>query len=66
MNAWPAVLLATALGAAISAIIFYLIFFSARKNNEAERSRDREDFRGLLDLAAQKFETERVPQTAEL
>src|SRR3989338_4391184 len=66
MNAWPAVLLATALGAAISAIIFYLIFFSARKNNEAERSRDREDFRGLLDLAAQKFETERVRQTAEL
>lgn len=66
MNVWLAVLLATAGGAAVAAVIFYLIFFSARKNNEAERARDREDLRGLLDLAEQKFETERVRGRSEL
>jgi len=41
------------------------VFFSARKNEEASRIQSREDFRQLLDLAEQKFETERVKQKSE-
>ena len=59
-------LLAVVAGAAISGIVFYLVFFSARKNEEADRLRQREDLRALLDLAAQKIETERVKQGADL
>jgi DNA recombination protein RmuC len=53
-------------GAAVSGLIFYLVFFSSRKNDEASRLQMREDFRQLLDLAEQKFETERARQTGEL
>ncbi len=65
MNALT-VLLAVVSGAAVSAVIFYLVFFSSRKNDEASRLQAREDFRALLDLAEQKFETERVRQKSEL
>ena len=65
MNALT-VLLAVISGAAVSAVIFYLVFFSARKNDDAARVQSREDFRALLDLAEQKFETERVKQKSEL
>jgi len=59
--------LAAALGgAALSGAVFYLVFFSARKNEEARRIRDKEELRGLLELAEQKFETERVKQQTEL
>ncbi|OGR92494.1 MAG: hypothetical protein A2V88_01170 [Elusimicrobia bacterium RBG_16_66_12] len=61
-----AVLLAVAAGAALSGLIFYLVFFSSRKNEEATRIQMREDFRQLLELAEQKFETERVRQKGEL
>ena len=46
-----AVLLAVAAGAALSGLVFYLVFFSSRKNEEATRIQMREDFRQLLDLA---------------
>ncbi len=59
-------LLAVAGGAAISGVVFYLVFFSARKNEEAERARSKEELRSLLELAEQKFATERVKQSAEL
>jgi DNA recombination protein RmuC len=59
-------LLAVAVGAACSGLIFYLVFFSSRKNDEAARLQMREDFRQLLDLAEQKFETERGRQKDEL
>ena len=65
MNALT-VLLALIAGAAVSGVIFYLVFFSSRKNDEATRIQMREDFRQLLDLAEQKFETERVRQKGEL
>jgi DNA recombination protein RmuC len=57
---------ALAAGAFISGTIFYLVFFSARKNEESERMRSKEELRGLLELAEQKFATERVRQSAEL
>ncbi len=66
MSAAFAILLAVASGALISGAAFYLVFFSARKNEEARRLRDKEELRGLLELAEQKFETERVRQQAEL
>jgi DNA recombination protein RmuC len=59
-------LLAVAVGAGSSAVVFYLVFFSARKNESADRAQLREDLRQLLELAEQKFETERVRQTGEL
>ena len=59
-------LLALICGAGVSGVIFYLVFFSSRKNEEATRIQMREDFRQLLDLAEQKFETERVRQKSEL
>ncbi|MBI3566008.1 MAG: DNA recombination protein RmuC, partial [Elusimicrobia bacterium] len=60
------VLLALVAGAAVSGVVFYLVFFSSRKNEEATRIQMREDFRQLLELAEQKFETERVRQKGEL
>jgi DNA recombination protein RmuC len=60
------VLAAVALGAAISAAVCYLVFFSSRKNDDAMRAQYKEDLRALLDLAEQKFETERVRQKAEM
>ena len=53
-------------GAAISGVVFYLVFFSARKNEEAERLRQREELRTLLELSAQRIETDRVKQQADL
>ncbi|MDE2141881.1 MAG: DNA recombination protein RmuC [Elusimicrobia bacterium] len=53
-------------GAAVSGVVFYLVFFSSRKNDGAARLQMREDFRQLLDLAEQKFETERARQKGEL
>ncbi|MDE2511619.1 MAG: DNA recombination protein RmuC, partial [Elusimicrobia bacterium] len=53
-------------GAAVSGVVFYLVFFSSRKNDDAARLQMREDFRQLLDLAEQKFETERARQKGEL
>lgn len=60
------VLLAVCLGAAISGLVFYLVFFSAKKSDEAQRLQAKEDLRSLLELAEQKFETERLRQQAEL
>lgn len=60
------VLVAILAGAAISGAAFYLVFFSAKKNEEADRMRLKEEFRGFLELAEQKFETERVRQEATL
>ena len=60
------ILSAVVAGSAVSAVIFYLVFFSARKNEDADRVQLRADFRALLDLAEQKFETERVKQKSEL
>lgn len=60
------VIAAVAAGAAVSGVAFYLIFFSSRKNDQAARLQMREDFRQLLDLAEQKFETERTRQKDEL
>ncbi len=65
MNAL-ALLLAAIAGAGLSGAAFYLVFFSARKNEDAARAQMREDFRQLLDLAESKFETERVRQKSEL
>ncbi len=59
-------LLAVLAGAAIAGVVFYGVFFSARKNEAATRVQLREDFRQLLELAEQKFETERVRQKGEL
>ena len=59
-------LLAVSVGAAISGVVFYLVFFSARKNDDAERLRQREELRTLIDLAGQKLETERVKQQSDL
>ena len=59
-------ILAAAAGAALSGLVFYLVFFSSRKNDEAARLQMREDFRQLLDLAEAKFETERARQKGEL
>ncbi|MEK7390371.1 MAG: DNA recombination protein RmuC [Elusimicrobiota bacterium] len=61
-----ALLLAVIAGAAMAGVAFYLVFFTARKNEEAGRAQMREDFRQLLDLAEQKFETERLRQKSEL
>lgn len=60
------VVLAVLAGAAISGAVFYLVFFSAGKNQEAQRLQQVEDFRRYLELAEQKLETERVKQGAEL
>ena len=60
------ILLAIVSGAAVAVVICYLIFFSSRKNEDAGRIQMREDFRALLELAEQKFETERVKQKSEL
>lgn len=60
------VLLAVLAGAAISGVVFYLVFFSNAKNQEASRLQQGEDFRRFLELAEQKFETERVKQKGEL
>lgn len=65
MNALT-ILLAVVAGAAVSGVVFYLVFFSARKNEDAARIQLREDFRQMLELAEQKFETERVRQKGEL
>ena len=43
------VLAGTALGAAISFLVFYAVFFSARKNEEALRAQIVEDVRRLLE-----------------
>jgi DNA recombination protein RmuC len=59
-------LLAVLAGAAISGVVFYLVFFSAGKNAEAERQRQREELRTLLELATQRIETERVKQQSDL
>jgi DNA recombination protein RmuC len=61
-----AVLAAALCGAAAAAAAFYLVFFSARKNGEAERAGLKEDLRSLLELSEQKLETERVRRSAEL
>ncbi|NNN04992.1 MAG: DNA recombination protein RmuC [Elusimicrobia bacterium] len=61
-----AVLAAVAFGAFVSFFIFYAVFFSARKNEAAQRAQLGEDFRHLLELAEQKFSTERVRQAGEL
>ena len=58
--------LAALAGALIAGLAFTIVSFSARKNEEAERLRLREDFRALLELAEQKLETERVRRAAEL
>jgi DNA recombination protein RmuC len=60
------VLLAVLAGAAISGVVFYLVFFSAGKNHAAARLQQTEDFRRFLELAEQKFETERVRQKGDL
>lgn len=65
MNALT-ILLAVVAGAAVSGVAFYLVFFSSRKNDDALRVQAREDFRQLLELAEQKFETERVRQKGEM
>jgi DNA recombination protein RmuC len=65
MNALT-LLLAVVAGAGVSGFAFYLVFFSSRKNEDAGRAQMREDFRQLLELAEQKFETERVRQKSEL
>ncbi|MBI5629874.1 MAG: DNA recombination protein RmuC [Elusimicrobia bacterium] len=59
-------ILAALAGGAVSAAVFYLVFFSLRKNEEAERLRLKDDLKGLLELAGQKFETERVRHEAQL
>ena len=60
------VIVAVAAGAAISGVVFYLVFFSAGKNEEARRLQAKEELRSLLELAEQKFATERVKSQAEL
>ncbi|MDX6768545.1 MAG: DNA recombination protein RmuC [Elusimicrobiota bacterium] len=60
------VVLAVLAGAAISGVVFYLVFFSSSKNQEAVRLQQTEDFRRFLELAEQKFETERVRQKGDL
>jgi len=65
MNALT-LLLAVGVGAAVSGVAFYLVFFSARKNEGGDRAQLREDFRQMLELAEQKFQTERVRQTGDL
>jgi DNA recombination protein RmuC len=59
-------LLAVVAGAGVSGFVFYLVFFSSRKNEDATRVQMREDFKQLLELAESKFETERVRQKGEL
>jgi DNA recombination protein RmuC len=66
MSALPLVLLAVLAGAAISGAVFYLVFFSARKNDEARTFQTREDLRALLELTEQKIEAERLRHQADL
>src|SRR3954447_12544257 len=47
-----ALLLAVLAGAAITGVVFYLVFFSARKNSHAESAQAREDARRLAALEA--------------
>lgn len=65
MNALT-IMLAVAAGAAVSGVAFYLIFFSSRKNADADRVQAREEFRQFIEIAAQRLETERVKQKSEL
>ncbi len=66
MSQAPVLFLAVCAGAAIAGAVFFLVFFSARKNEEADGLQRREEFRGLLELAEQKFEPERVRHQAEM
>lgn len=56
MNIVFIVLISVFCGAAISGVIFYLVFFSARKNEEALRMQYREDLRGLIERVERKLE----------
>jgi DNA recombination protein RmuC len=60
------ILLAAGFGAFLSFFVFYVVFFSSRKNESAQREQLREDFRQVLAMAEQKFETERIRQKSEL
>ena len=59
-----ALILAVLAGAAITGVVFYLVFFSARKNSYAESAQAREDARRIAaleaDLKSSKDERERV------
>jgi DNA recombination protein RmuC len=61
-----AILAAAVFGAVLAGLAFYLVFFSARKNEEAQALRLKEDLRSLLELAEQKFETERVRHEGQM
>lgn len=50
MSTVAAVLLSTLAGAGISSVVFYLVFFSARKNMDAGAAQSREDARRLAEL----------------
>lgn len=50
--------LAVLAGALLSGAIFYLVFFSARKNEEALRAQLREDMRQVMELAETKQKAE--------
>ena len=58
--------LAAVFGAALAGAAFYLVFFSSQKNEDARREQYKQELRQLLELAEQKFETERVKQRSEL
>jgi DNA recombination protein RmuC len=60
------ILAATAVGALVAGAAFYLVFFSSQKNEDARREQYKQELRQLLELAEQKFETERVKQRSEL
>lgn len=66
MSAALTVLLAVVAGAAVTGLVFYLVFFSSRKNAEADRSQLKEELRSVLEIAEQKMETARVRQRSEL
>lgn len=66
MNGALTIFLALLAGAAISGLAFYLVFFSSRKNADAERAQTKEELRALLELAEQKMETARVRQRSDL
>lgn len=52
--------LAVLAGALLSGAVFYLVFFSARKNDEALRAQLREDMRQVMELAEARQKAERV------
>jgi DNA recombination protein RmuC len=60
------ILAAVAAGALVAGAAFYLVFFSSQKNEDARREQYKQELRQLLELAEQKFETERVKQRSEL